>query len=515
MTDLANWSDLLFSTATRDGGRCALVKGQVRLTYEQVAARVEQCAAGLAALGLRPGERLAVYLPKTIETVIVFCAAAQAGLVVVPVNPALKSDQVRHILNDCAVSCLLSQDARLAALSGVLAETPSLRAVISIDGGAYIDFGALSGERVETLGGGEDLAFILYTSGSTGKPKGVMVTHNNILAGAGVVSGYLNVIQDDCILALLPFSFDYGLNQLMMGLMVGAQIVLHDYFLPGDVVRVIERHGVTALACVPPLWHQLMGAAWTDAAISSLRIMTNSGGRMPQALLFDMRRVFPQARIFLMYGLTEAFRSTYLDPDELDTRPQSIGKAVPGEEILVVRPDGSLCDVDEVGELVHVGRLVAKGYWGDEDRTRLRFRPAPKASRQAREGEMAVWSGDKVHCDSDGFLYFVGRDDEMIKTSGYRVSPTEVEEALMSLPQIAQAVAFGQKDEVLGEAIIAVVTARDGAVLEDTQVLSGLRAKLPAYMVPQCLIWRSDLPMGPNGKIDRTKVRDAAMEEIP
>ena len=353
-----------------------------------------------------------------------------------------------------------------------------------------------------------DIAAILYTSGSTGRPKGVVLSHRNLLVGAESVSGYLGNRSDDVILAALPLSFDAGLSQLTTAFASGAHVVLVNYLLPRDVVRLCAKHQVTGLTCVPPLWIQLVGESWPDEATRSLRYFANTGGRMPASTLSRLREIFPGAQPFLMYGLTEAFRSTYLDPAEVDRRPDSIGKAIPNAEVLVLKPDGSPCLPGEHGELVHRGPLVALGYWNDPERTSQRFRPYPSPAPSWRAPEIAVWSGDTVVTDEDGFLYFVGRTDEMIKTSGYRVSPTEVEEAAYSTALVRDAVALGVEDAALGQRIVLVVTAPvSGAELDTGALDRQLRTRLPLFMVPSEIRVLPEIPRSPNGKFDRVLLR--------
>jgi acyl-CoA ligase (AMP-forming) (exosortase A-associated) len=347
------------------------------------------------------------------------------------------------------------------------------------------------------------MAAILYTSGSTGMPKGVVLSHRNLLAGAESVSQYLTNTAEDVILAALPLSFDAGFSQLTTGFTVGAHVVLMNYLLPRDVVRLCAKHGVTGLTCVPPLWIQLADCDWPADAAAGLRYFANTGGRLPRATLAKLRALLPNAAPFLMYGLTEAFRSTYLDPAEVDRRPDSIGKAIPNAEIVVVREDGSLCDPGEEGELVHRGALVSLGYWNDPERTAERFRPAPGREGGLCTTELAVWSGDVVVRDEEGFLYFVSRRDEMIKTSGYRVSPTEIEEAVYDTGLARDAVAIGVPDPRLGQQIVLVV----GGEVDSAALLDALRRQLPLYMVPKEITVRPELPRSPNGKFDRALLR--------
>jgi acyl-CoA ligase (AMP-forming) (exosortase A-associated) len=353
-----------------------------------------------------------------------------------------------------------------------------------------------------------DMAAILYTSGSTGKPKGVVLSHRNLLAGAESVADYLENSADDVILAVLPLSFDAGFSQLTTAFRVGAHVVLMNYLLPSDVVSLCAKHAITGLTCVPPLWMQIVDQTWPEEVSGRLRYFANTGGRMPKATLNKLRAHFPGAKPYLMYGLTEAFRSTYLDPAEIDRRPDSIGKAIPNAEILVLRPDGSRCAAGEEGELVHRGALVAMGYWNDPARTAERFRPLPgRDAEQWRTPEVAVFSGDTVVADEEGFLYFVGRKDEMIKTSGYRVSPTEIEEAAYDTGLVRDAVALGVEDPKLGQRVVLFASPINGLALDKDILLSRMRQQLPLYMVPSTIVVRDSIPRSPNGKFDRAKLR--------
>ena len=524
---------LVRASARHHAGRPAVSERRRALTYGELDALIDEVAAGLLALGLPAWARVGVYLPKQIETVAALFGAARAGGVFVPLNPVLKARQVAHILADCTVHVLVTSRQRWEGLRAADALPATLAHVVLVDHDdvpgtlAWADLRRGGGQTFPSTAegmvslsastdGADGVAAILYTSGSTGRPKGVVLSHRNLLTGALSVATYLGNTAEDRLLAVLPLSFDYGLSQLTTAFLVGAEVVLLDYLLAADVPRAVERHRITGLAGVPPLWTQLADAPWSEAARNSLRYFTNSGGRMPRPLLDRLRALFPGARPFLMYGLTEAFRSTYLDPALVDTRPESIGKAIPFAEVLVVRADGSEAAPDEPGELVHTGPLVAQGYWGDPERTAQRFRPAPACARLAAPGEPAVWSGDTVRRDADGFLYFVGRLDEMIKTSGYRVSPTEVEEALYASGLVREAAAYGIADDRLGQAIVvaavpaagdvvAAVPSDDGSGPTDA-LLGYCRRELPAYMVPQQVIWRDDLPRNANGKLDRVAI---------
>ncbi|HET9509880.1 MAG TPA: AMP-binding protein, partial [Sphingomonas sp.] len=335
-----------------------------------------------------------------------------------------------------------------------------------------------------------------------------MLSHANLWLGAVSVAHYLRLTPDDRVLAVLPLSFDYGQNQLLSTWFAGGRVIPLDYLTARDVVKAVERHDVTTLAGVPPLWVQLLEATWGRAA-STLRRLTNSGGALTPRLVRDLRARFAQADLYAMYGLTEAFRSTYLDPALVDAHPESIGRAIPFAEILIVRPDGAPAGPDEPGELVHAGPLVAQGYWRDADRTAARFRPAPAWSRS---GGTAVWSGDTAIADANGLLRFVGRDDEMIKSSGNRISPTEIEEAVVAGGEVAEAVAIGVPDPRLGQAIVVVVR---GDPAREDDVRARLRRDLPGFMQPVRYVWRADLPRNANGKLDRAAMARDVREGEP
>ncbi len=518
---LIQCADLIRRAAARDADAFALRDTERALRYGELLAAVANAAEVFRAHGIVRGDRVAVIADKRVEAVVAMFGAALAGAVFVPVNPVLKAQQVGHILSDSGATVLVASERRLAAMredgSGGGDSVRAWLDVASFAGGPH-DAGA-AGPPSAVIE--SDPAAILYTSGSTGLPKGVVLSHRNLIAGAQSVASYLELVPDDRLLAALPLSFDAGLSQLTTAFRAGACAVLHAYVLPQDCLRAMAAERITGLTAVPPLWVQLAGRDWPAGAAQSLRFFANTGGAMPRRLLDTLRARMPAARPFLMYGLTEAFRSTYLDPAEVDRRPDSIGQAIPGAEILVVREDGSSCRPDEPGELVHRGPTVALGYWGDPQRTAERFRPAPGRNARIPGEEWAVWSGDIVRRDAQGFLYYVGRRDEQIKTSGYRVSPTEIEAALSAVPGIGECVAFGVPDERLGQAIVALAcvagdrgasdagSAANAAPAPDVDtVLTALRDLLPGFMMPGVLEIRSGaLARNANGKIDRAGLR--------
>ncbi len=497
--------------------KVALIHKKQSWSYQQLNQLVLQQTAAFQATNLQRNQRVAIYLPKQIETVTSFLATSQAGGVFVPVNPVLKAPQVQHILSDCNVQIFITSKSRLQSLKNHLIDCPDLHTIILVDQKTatpnaditqrligWDDFINTTKLPIETpLTIDTDMAAILYTSGSTGKPKGVVLSHRNLIAGAKSTSEYLSITKDDHLLAVLPFSFDYGLNQLISSLLNGATCTLLDYLLPRDVIRTLEKNKITALAAVPPLWVQLAGLDWPESVSNHLRYMTNSGGKMPRSTLETLQSKLPNMQFFPMYGLTEAFRSTYLPPDQINNRPDSIGKAIPNAEVMVVREDGSPCAPHEPGELVHKGSLVALGYWNDPAKTAERFKPAPGQLAGLPLQEIAVWSGDTVTIDEEGYLYFVGRKDDMIKTSGYRVSPTEVEEVIYASGLVKEVAALGISHPQLGQAIVLAVSPLPDSTIDETALINCCKKELPNFMTPASVQPLEKLPKNPNGKIDR------------
>ena len=517
----------LFGEATAP----ALIIRERVYSYEELNLRIGRLAAWLSALEFTLGDRVATWLGKGEVACLMPLAAVRAGLVHVPVNPLLKAAQVGHVMTDSGARMLMTNAGRAASLENnnslptprhpelvsgsfvpneppVEADKWTLKQVQG-DGWVYnvadekAVLAVLEDPAAPTLPplpattNPDTLAAILYTSGSTGRPKGVMLSHANLALGAVSVAQYLNLTPEDKTLAVLPLSFDYGQNQLLSTWRAGGCVVPLDYLTPRDVIKACAKHSITTLAAVPPLWVQLAEQDWPAEASQNMRRLTNSGGALTPTLVKMLRSIFGERTdIFAMYGLTEAFRSTYLDPALIDANPTSMGQGIPFAEIMVVATDGQEAKPDQPGELVHAGPLVAQGYWQDENRTAERFKPAPAFSAY---GGLAVWSGDTVRRDADGLLYFVGRGDAMIKTSGNRVSPTEIEEAAVESGLVAEACALGRKDERLGAAIVLFVRGSG----DDEALKAHLKATLPNFMQPAELVWLEAFPKSANGKLDR------------
>lgn len=510
---------MLRNSASRLPEKEAMVHGNCRMSYAETYRTVTALAHGLKTAGLERGDRLGIFLEPSVAQSISIFAASAADAAFVPVNHLLFPEQVSHIMADCRMKALITTKAKLASLAEVLGNVPSLEFVVVLDEGeapalplpahSFEQFCALESPGTGELCNEKDLAAILYTSGSTGKPKGVMLTHAQIMAGASIVSTYLGITENERILAVLPFSFDAGMNQIMTAFQQGATIVLINFTFARDIVQALVKERITGLAGVPTVWTLLAHAQSSlhKTPVPHLRYITNTGGAMPQTALATLRKLLPDTKVFLMYGLTEAFRSTYLPPEELDRRPTSMGKAIPNTEILVVNEHGQPCKPGEIGELVHRGPTVSLGYWGRPDLTDQVLKPHPYIAEELRGGEKVCYSGDLVKTDEDGFLYFIGRRDAMIKSSGFRISPTEVEDALFRSGRIRHAAVIGVPDEMLGQHIKAFVVARDEESKDAAELIRIVGEKLPRYMVPKTVEFLDELPKTTSGKIDYPGLR--------
>jgi acyl-CoA ligase (AMP-forming) (exosortase A-associated) len=510
---------MLRASARRAPDKEALVHGHQRLSYSQVARRVGGLANALRNAGVRRGDRVGIYLEASVPQVISIFGVSQAGGVFVPINTLLHAEQVAFVALDCQMKALITTPAKLATLADLLPKLPSLEFIVLVGGGNVPEI-PLPTYRFDELCAVEpsiwpessiekDLVAILYTSGSTGKPKGVMLSHANVVEGSSIVSDYLGITSSERILAVLPFSFDAGMNQLMTAFQQGATLFLINFLFARQIVETLLKERITGLAGVPTLWSLLAqpNSTLSKQPLPDLRYITNTGGAMPQAVLKVLREALPTTKIFLMYGLTEAFRSTYLPPEELDRRPTSMGKAIPDTEILVLNEQGHVCKPGEPGELVHRGPTVSLGYWNRPEDTARVLRPNPLLPPEMGDCEKVCYSGDIVKKDEDGFLYFVGRRDTMIKSSGFRISPTEVEEVLFQTGQLRGAAVIGVPDDTVGQAIKAFVVAKNGEPLNFEALLAHCAEKMPRYMVPKFIEVLEELPKTSSGKVDYPALR--------
>ena len=497
----ANAAQLLWDSAVRHSARPALRAEGVEVDHPGLQRRAGEVAGALRAAGIRPGDRVGIFLERGAEAAAAFFGTLAAGAVAVMVNEALRPRQVEHLLAHAGAKVLLTDAALLArqprpVAGGFMVLTPETLPMADPDA-------ALPTPRL-----GSDPAQIVYTSGSTGAPKGVTVTHANLTAAAGTVVDYLGLTSGDRIAALLTFSSVYGMSQLLCTVRAGACLVVERSTLPRTIVDTLERERVSVLAAVPPLWLRLLnGGGLRDLRLPDLRIATNAGGHLPVDAVRALRAAHPDARLYLMYGLTEVLRSTYLPPEEVDRRPDSMGRAIPGAEVYVVDEDGRPVPPGAVGELVHRGPTVTGGYWNDPALTARVYRPLPGITAP---GERAVFSGDLVRQDDDGFLYYVSRRDRLIKTMGFRVGPDEVIDVLIASGEVAEAEVVGEPDPVWGTRIAAHVVLGAGGDLARLKAFCG--RELPRHMQPARFVPHDALPLLPSGKHDLAALAGAGAQ---
>ena len=499
--DSSNFVRLLLETATTSADKAAIVERERERSYEWLASRAMAFAETLAAASVRRGDRVAILLPRGADCAAAFFGTLACGAVAVIVDETLRARQVEHIVAHSGARVLLAANELLARLSRsfeIQAEVLEPESV-PVRG----SFGPQ--RRIE-----RDVAQIIYTSGSTGLPKGVTLSHGNLWAGTVAVVDYVGVRAQDRIASLLPFSFDYGLNQLFCSVRAGATLVVERSPIPQRIVEAARQEEVSILPAVPPLWLQLLTVgSFTSAPLPALRKLTNTGGRLPVEAVRTLRRCQPQAELFLMYGLTEAFRSTYLPPDRVAEKPNSIGQAIPGADVFVVDEALDRCVPGSVGEIVHRGPTVALGYWNDPEATARVFRPNPLRLEGAPHAERVVFSGDLAYIDADGDLFFVGRRDAMIKTLGHRVSPDEVTDVLYASGEVIEAIVTAEPDELRGSRIVAQVVLAESGDRERLEAFCA--AELPRYMQPSRIEVRRSLPRTGSGKFDiRASAHDLA-----
>jgi len=489
------------------------------LTYAHLNERIEILAGSFLSLGLNKSERVAVFLPKCFENVLGIFATSAAGGIFVPINPVLKSAQVGHILSDCAATILITSKARYETVKSVLPS--SIKYIVLTD--AINEYpsssSVLSWSQLYKLALRDsslpdmlesDTAAIFYTSGSSGLAKGVTLTQRNLILGAQSVAQYLDSSASDRLLLALPISFDYGFSQLTISFLSGGSCYLFDYLFATELIRVVQQESITGLALVPTAWNQLANLEWPKEASQHLRYITNSGGTLSEETLKKLVKKMPNVKPFLMYGLTESFRSCFLPPEQALKRPKSIGKAIPNAQIFIINANGEECEPYEHGELVHAGPLVAQGYWANKEMTEKRFKPSPNRLTEVPSEQLAVWSGDIVTKDKEGFIYFVGRNDDMIKTSGYRVSPQEIESVICKHDSVLDIVVFGVPHKGLGQGIITLIAFKSDLQIND--LLLSIRRfcslHLPSYMTPHYIDCCIEIPRNPNGKHNKTALKE-------
>ncbi|MBA4147309.1 MAG: AMP-binding protein [Verrucomicrobia bacterium] len=494
----------------------AIQNGGSTITYSALCGKAKALGVALKQFSPERGERVGIFLDKSIDQVLSMLAVLYADKVFVLMNSALHQKQVRHIINDCRISTLLTTvQFKNSVLQPILSE-PSLVTVVCTE-----DFPVLiesNFDREPDCGNiTDDISNIIYTSGSTGVPKGVVIAHRNLIDTARNSTEHLKVSENDRILCSPALNFDYGLNQLTSTLCKGCTLVLYKYLLPNAFLQTIQNEKITGVPALPPIWASVFNPKLARIEkdkydFSSVRYIANTGAKLPVPLVRKVRETFPRADLYLMYGFTEAFRSTFLDPKEVDRIPDSIGKALPNVQIEVINDRNEICKPGEVGELIHRGAGIAKGYWNSPELTAKVYRQNPLLPEGSQFNDPVGYSGDLVKKDEDGFIYYVGRKDHQIKTSGYRVSPTEVEALIMECPCVSEVVAFGLDDPELGQKIRALVIF-SGEHVSSKDILNHCRAEAPHYLVPKEIFAVTEFPKTANGKIDRPQAIEQSIEQ--
>jgi amino acid adenylation domain-containing protein len=512
----------LESSAARSPEKIALVYNGRRFTYAELEASANRLAWSLIAGGVQRGDRVAICLENSPEAVISIFAILKAGAVFLVVNPTTKPDKLRYILTNCRATGLITDRMKLSSVADGLAETPDLQSIFVAGSQPeekfetakrVFELSAINedvGEDVGPVGPPPntcidiDLAALIYTSGSTGRPKGVMLTHLNIVSAATSITTYLENGPDDVILNVLPLSFDYGLYQVLMAFKIGGTLVLERSFTyPYRIIELLEQEQVTGFPVVPTISAILLQLELAAHRFPALRYITNTAAALPTDHIRRLRNLFPEVRIFSMYGLTECKRVSYLPPEQIDLRPTSVGRGMPNEEVYIVDDSGRPADPGIVGELVVRGSNVMKGYWELPEETDRVLKPG------RLPGEKVLYTGDLFRMDEEGYLYFVGRKDDIIKTRGEKVSPREVEEVLHTMPGVAEAAVIGVPDDMLGEAIHAVIRSQAGVNLTAEEVIHWCSLKLENFMVPKSVDFQGELPQTSTGKISKRELARA------
>ena len=506
--------DFLQDSAERLPDKAALICDNRGLTYAEIEAQANRLAHALIAHGVRRGDRVAVFLPNSVEGVVAIFAILKAAGVFVVVNPTTKRDKLIYILSNCRATALFTSGRNASLAAQLQAAVPSLQFAVlcgqraaaaseAADALYVLDdlLSANPSTRPACPTIDQDLACLIYTSGSTGDPKGVMSGHNNVVFASGSIIQYLENTADDIVINVLPLSFDYGLYQLLMVFRFGGTLVLEKSFAyPAAVLKRMEAERVTGFPGVPTIFAILLQMDLSPYDLGSLRYITNTAAALPPSHIVRLREKFPRTTLYSMYGLTECKRTLYLPPDQLDKRPGSVGVAIPGTEVWIEDEEGNRVGAGAAGELVIRGSHVMRGYWEDPETTAERYRPGPTP------GERILYSGDLFKMDEDGYLYFVARKDDIIKSRGEKVSPKEVENVLYGIAGVVEAAVIGVPDPILGQAIKAFVVT-DEVELTEKDVLRHCRAHLEDFMVPKHVEFCAELPKTASGKIRKTNLR--------
>lgn len=504
---------LLETNARKHPDREALVTREGRFTYGQIDSKSSHIANVLADGGLKKGDRVCIYMENSADLVATFFGVLKAGGVFVIINATIKAAKLEYILNDCGASALICSTDKASVLSGIVGPLQHLKWLYLT--GAPVQLPpSLMHKAIflnETLGRSyqilqpgtcdQDTASIIYTSGSTGRPKGVTMTHSSMLAAASAINSYLCNTQDDIILNTLPMSFDYGLYQVILSFQVGAKIILYKFLYSYDLISTIAREKITGFPIVPTIGVILIETSdFNGLDFRNLRYITNTGAPLPASHIEKLKAIFPSTKIFSMYGLTECKRVSYLPPEDIYRRPLSVGKPMPNTTVFIIDEHGNKVGPGIAGELVVQGPTLMQGYWGLPEET-------AKVLRMENDGRPALYTGDLFKMDEDGYLYFIGRKDDIIKSRGEKVSPKEIENVLFSIEGVSEAVIVGVPDHVLGEAIKAFVVLREGSTLTKEQLIKHCSHHLEDFMVPKHIEFLERLPKTDTGKIKRTGLK--------
>lgn len=506
--------DYLIQSARELSEKIALVCMKQRLSYGELDANSNALAHSLVAAGVQRGDRVVIFADNTVETVISFWAVLKANAVVSIVNPLTKSDKLSYLLEDCRPTALIT-DAHIHSVFAEPARACKHLSRVIVSGA--IDDAKLAAiphalRWADAIAGGDpmtaparkcidiDLAAIIYTSGSTGDPKGVMLTHRNMLTACTSIATYLELQEDEVILGVLPLAFDYGLYQMLMAFRTGARLVLERSFtFPAQILNLMVAEGVTGFPGVPTIYSILAELkSLKDYDLTKIRYVTNTAAALPVKHILMLRDIFPTARIYSMYGLTECKRCTYLPPKDIDRKPSSVGIAIPNTEMWIVDEDGNKVAPGVVGQLVIRGATVMKGYWEKPEATAKKLKPGPLP------GEQVLYTGDHCKMDEEGYLYFVGRMDDVIKSRGEKVAPKEVENVLMNIPGVKEAAVIGVPDDILGQAVKAFVVLEEGVTMTEKQLQKECQSRLENFMVPKHIVTVPSLPKTDTGKIKKT-----------
>ena len=498
--------DSLQRTAQTFPDKIAIISGVDRISYGQLWQRSVQLANALKSRGVQRGDRVAIYLDNTWQCAVSVFGSLLADAAFVLINPQTKSDKLAYILSDSAARVLIAESALLRCVQPAFAQlesTPYLLVAGPVPAGTQAEslktaWASASDTPPQPANIALDLASLIYTSGSTGDPKGVMHTHQSMRFALESLVEYLEITYQDRIICVLPLSFDYGLYQLLMAVHAGAALVIERSFAySAQIFNLLESEKITVFPGVPTVYAMLLaGDEKSPLRFPHVRKVTNTAAALPASFNQRLQKIFPNAALYRMYGLTECKRVCYLDPTLIDQKPESVGKAIPGTETLLLNDQGLPVAPGEPGKLYVRGPHVMLGYWQQPDKTDHMLHPGPTL------GEKMLCTQDYFTADQDGCLYFVGRSDNIIKSRGEKVSPTEVEAVLYSLPGVREASVLGVPDAILGQAIQAIISLSEGADLDETKIRKFCAQRLENHMVPSHILLMPDLPKSANGKID-------------